>query len=159
MNVREQVDEKTGERRFLTVMGHHVVHTTPVPSTFNSEAWSLSVYNGGEPLPEWIANDAEARATWFLLRGRERFGMACTFVAPGRLEELEAALQRKALLEREAAEAEQREPRAFSFTKIDFPTPKVIAFDFYNPLGEALGLLTQEKLGDMWDYRGRVPMT
>lgn len=158
VNVREQVDGKTGVRRFLTVMGHHVVHASPVPSTFDPEAWSLRVYNGGEALPAWIENDAEARATWFLLRGRERFGMACTFVAPGRLEELEAALQMKALLEREAAEAEQREPCAFSFTKIDFPNPKEIVFEFHNPLGNALGLLTQETLGETWDYRGRVPM-
>lgn len=159
VNVREQVDEATGTRQFLTVMGHHVVHASPVSSTFDPEAWSLRVYNNGEALPEWIANDAEARATWFQLRGRERFGMACTFVAPGRLEELEAALQMRALLEREAAAAEQREPRAFSFTKIDIPNPKVVAFGFYNPLGEELGLLTQEKLGETWDYRGRVPMS
>lgn len=159
VSVRERVDESTGKRQFLTVMGHHIVHASSVPSSFNPETWSLRVYNNGEALPEWIANDAEARATWFQLRGRERFSMACTFVAPGRLEELEAALQVKALLEREAAEAEQREPRAFSFTKINFPNPKVISFGFYNPLGEELGLLTQENLGEKWDYRGRVPMT
>lgn len=159
VNVREQVDEATGKRQFLTFMGHHVVHASPVPNAFDPEAWSLRVYNNGEALPEWIANDAGVRATWFQLRGRERFGMACTFVAPGRLEELEATLQMRALLEREAAEAEQREPCAFSFTRMDFRNPKVIAFDFYNPSGGALGLLTQEKLGEKWDYRGRVPMT
>lgn len=157
VNVREKVNDTTGKRQFITIIGHHIVHASPVPSTFDPETWCLKVYNNGNPLPDWINNDEEARTTWFSLRGRERLGMSYTFVAPGRIGELQRALQLKADEERLKDEAPEKPPRDFSFTKIDFPNPMQILFGFYNPKYVALGLFTQKHLGDKWDYRGQIP--
>lgn len=157
VNVRERVDDATKKREFLTIVGHSIVHTSPVPSSFNPEAWSLRAYNNGQPLPDWINNDADARATWFSLRGRERLGMAHTFVAPGRMKDLQRALQIKAEEERLRREMSQTLPNSLSFINMDFSSPQQILFNVYNPRYVALGLLTQVKLGDAWDYRGQIP--
>ena len=157
-SVGEVVNED-GSRVLETRSGKNILHVSPVPSSFNSEGWSLAAYNRGNPLPDWFNEDAELRATWFMLRGRERLQMAFTFVEPGMCEELRIRLQARAdalLAEQEANFSKPQKDIAFLSL---MPTGEDdIKFEIQNKKGVDIGLLTQASLKDAWDYQGRLPM-
>lgn len=157
-SVSEVVSE-TGERRLETRCGKNILHMSEVPSSFSPEAWSLAVYNRGNPLPDWFNEDAVLRATWFLLRGRERLQMAFTFVEPGRCDELRVRLQARADALWAEQEANPSKPqKEIAFLSLTSEGADDIKLEIQNKKGVDLGLLTQASLCDAWDYQGRLPM-
>lgn len=157
ISVSEEVAEN-GVRTLVTQNGEVTLHRALVPEDFNPEAWSLAVYNKGQPLPDWFMEDENLRTTWFLLRGRERLKMTYTFVEPGRLEELRRSLQARA----EALHAEEvssNTPReALTFVSMTAKGADDLTLEVHNAEGDAVGLLTKPELKDAWEYQGQLPM-
>ena len=149
-----------GTRSLITHANNIVFHEQPVSASFDPEAWSLAAYGEGGALPAWIESNAERRAEWFRLRGRERLGLSFTMVEPGRLQDYKVALEAQAEALRKAQEeADGRSPQVLAFGATEMAvTPSGVTFGVYNPERVDIDVIGFSTLTcPQKSYLGRIP--
>lgn len=147
-----------GARAFLTFAGETVFHAQGVPADFDAEAWALAAYTEDGRLPETVAGDAARREEWFAMRGRERLGLAYTFVERGRLGDYVAAREAEAAAREEAWEGEGAAGAwGFGVREMEVGAGEM-AFGFCDPAGSDLYVLGRKSLEawDDWALIGKV---